>query len=256
LGGSRGVLPHFFELILTLVFLLIFMLLDDFTLRSKVTADLYFKRLSLPAYAPLGNVSLFKQEYKLDRTPWTTARKGLHQETHEEISKVSPRWSFKLNERFGEQLAFLNLARATTSTQATRVAADTNLVVAPWDDSILGTTVYCGFLDISSAVVKSLATGMITFLTHGPTNDTTHNIVLNSANVTAQTIKSYTLLEEAFVSGEVRLVISSQNNLAPEEIILFSAMLKTTDWGDNDGEKVSEYTLELLQLDSTAEATL
>lgn len=62
-------------------------------------------------------------------------------------------------------------------------------------------------------------------------------------------LTNYQLISEAFVRGLATLILTDQNNSAPREKDTFNAELSVSDWGENDGQKYNEFTLQLSATD-------
>lgn len=84
--------------------------------RKKVTARLLFQRVGLPVL-DFGNLTLAKQEPKIDRAQQMSFKRGRAQVTHEEPGSIDYRWSVKGDERLGPVLEILNLARESVTYQ-------------------------------------------------------------------------------------------------------------------------------------------
>jgi len=241
--------------------------------REKLTGRLFFQRIGA-AQVDLGNVLLVKQEPKIDRTQQLTAQKGFFRVTHEEVGKVDPRWSFKCDERSGPALRLLNLATETEVDQA--AATNATMVLTPQNLDVgyvgfaHGSITSLGILNLTALTVANSAnsdllfdspsngwgdpawigpwvdcgSGMITwgFLPQFPSG----TVFTATYSCVASTIKQYTLLSEAYARGIATVYLEDQNNVGPKEILTFPAEILTSDFGENDGQKFSDFTLTLL----------
>ncbi len=219
--------------------------------RKKLTGRLFFQRIGAD-YVDLGNVMLTKQEPKLDRAQQLTADKGRMRVTREAIGKVDPRWSFKLDEQLGPQLRLLNLATENVDQAAVEEHEVQEM------DPVLNEAIDLGYKWISNVVVTNPVGGAegVEYQvdsengTITPISEAWLNGLEGPLTVTfdAPAIKNYTMLSEAFVRGTAIIILYDQHNAGPAGKISFSAEIRTSDWGDNDGQKINEFTLELLAL--------
>src|SRR5665213_3105568 len=87
------------------------MQIGSYLSRAKLTARLYFQQNG-GLNIDLGNVELAKQPWKIDAAKRTQNAGGMVRVIHEEPSETDLRWSFKLSEFLGSQLALLHLANS------------------------------------------------------------------------------------------------------------------------------------------------
>lgn len=87
-----------------------------------MTARVYLQRVGFP-FVDLGNLTLVKQEPKIDRAQQNSYSNGRCQVTHEEPGKLDLRWTIKGAEKLGPALQLLNLAKETVVLQTQAIGA-------------------------------------------------------------------------------------------------------------------------------------
>ena len=231
------------------------MQIGDFRTRRKVTAKFYFADEATPtAFRDYGNILLTKQEPKLDRAQQISAQKGYVQVTHEEPGKVDLRWSLKADEHTTDLISLLHLAGDPSTVTQTQGAG------ASWSLSSVkqGYSYYVGAMGLSAFVVTSktlntdytidVGSGMITIVVGGNIAD--GSSISGTFTKAGLTFSQYTSLSKLFKRGYVRLITFDQNATTPREIVTFKGELSVTDWGDHDGQKYNDSTLNLLAVDA------
>ncbi|HWD20515.1 MAG TPA: hypothetical protein VHB20_14680 [Verrucomicrobiae bacterium] len=225
--------------------------IGDFRTRRKVTGKFYFADIATPAALnDFGNVTLIKQNPKVDRAQMMTAQKGFLQVTHEEPSKIDWRYQVKLDEHSDALLSLLRLASTVSSVTQNSASG------ASWSISSAspGFCYYVGALGLTAFTMTTytlgsdytidLGSGMLTILATGTiAASTSLSGTLTNPQVKLHTATAFT---KTFWRGQAQINTFDQNSLLPRDIVSGAAELIVSDWGEHDGQKWNEVQIELL----------
>jgi len=233
------------------------MQIGDFRTRRKVTGRLFIALVATPdQFRDYGNVSLTKQETKIDRAQQMTASKGSVQVTHEEPGKVELRHTFKLDEHHTDLIGLMHLAAPP---QADNQGA---LVTQAWpvgglDGVKQGYDYYVGAMGLTLFTVTGktlnddytidLGSGMLHIVEGGAIADNSN--IVGTLSCPALSFSKYTALSQMFVRGNARLITTDGNTDVPREVVTGGIEIYISDWGDNDGTKFNDVTAMVLWTD-------
>ncbi|MEW6306274.1 MAG: hypothetical protein AB1705_22635 [Verrucomicrobiota bacterium] len=221
--------------------------------RKLVTGRLLFKRAGANTFMDFGNVVMHKQESSKETVKIKQARKGYVETIHERPIDIEHRWSVSLDEQLDDSLRLQLLATVASADQASAASQSESFTgVAKGNVIKLAKRNVSNVVVEVATVAKTLnvdytldaEAGLITILRTGTIADASTVDVDYDAG--AATIQRFTSNEELIVKGDALLDEYDQHSDLPRGRVSFSGQIMAKDYGDNDGKKASQFTVELL----------